>query len=231
MPETPPPRRAPAPHTNTPGWAVSVPQRPTSLGVFGEGPLQVAVEDVAPGHAERRLDLQRRPSPRRTPATAGSRRSARPARCRATRARRRTLWRSAPTGSWRNSRAGWCSPNSVNVCAPAAARSSPRMLGSVSEWQYTSHGVTSGMRPAAASAWATFELAVALVDVEGAGERVPRVPPSDRAGPAVGCEQHVDLELGALGGRRAGSGRAGGRAPPGPRWRALATGPAPSPPS
>ena len=64
-------------------------------------------------------------------------------------------WCSAPAGSWRNSRAGWCSPNSVNVCAPAAARSSPRMLRSVSEWQYTSHGVTAGMRPAAASAWAT----------------------------------------------------------------------------
>ena len=60
--------------------------------------------------------------------------------------------RRAPGGSASNSRAGMCSPNSVIVCAPAAASAAPRMPASLSVWQYASQGAGAGIRPAAASA-------------------------------------------------------------------------------
>ena len=61
----------------------------------------------------------------------------------------------APSGSARNSRAGMCRPNTVSVCAPDAASSGPRIDGSVSEWQYASHGAAAGIWPAAACRYAS----------------------------------------------------------------------------
>ena len=59
MPLTPPPRRAPAPQIQTLGRAVSTPQRADLLVALGERPGQVAVEDVAAGHAQLGLELDR----------------------------------------------------------------------------------------------------------------------------------------------------------------------------
>ena len=58
-PQTAPPRRAPEPQMRRLAMSVSMPQRP-ACGVGGPGPLEVAVEDVAAGHADGFFDVVRR---------------------------------------------------------------------------------------------------------------------------------------------------------------------------
>ena len=58
------------------------------------------------------------------------------------------------------------------------------MLGSASEWQYSSHGGSVGIAPAAASLVCALELLVGLVDVERAGEGLRPVGPTGRGGEA-----------------------------------------------
>ena len=87
MPLTPPPRRAPAPHSSTRGCAVSTPQPPGLVAVLGVGPREVAVEDVAgrAGRARPRARAACAPpgTARRRACATGSPRSARRARSRA----------------------------------------------------------------------------------------------------------------------------------------------------
>ena len=133
--DTPPPRRAPAPHTNTLACAVSTPQRPRRRRRLGERPLQVAVEDVAAGHAEAGLDLERahhldavrveqavldRLGEHAVERAQDRRRAPRPAR--------------------RRGRRGTAGPACAARTASASARRrpagrAPRIDGSVSEWQ------------------------------------------------------------------------------------------------
>ena len=138
MPLTPPPRRAPAPHSSTRGCAVSTPQRPASPGSSANGQDRSPWKMWPPGmpsSASRSTgvltSMHGWPSRSRSRhSCTGSPRTVLIDRKVAASASRR-----ASSGRSRNRRAGMCSPNTVSVCAPLAASSAPRIDGSVSEWQ------------------------------------------------------------------------------------------------
>ena len=134
MADTPPPRRAPAPHTNTLGCAVSTPQRPTSAASRRTATAGRGGRCGRPA-CRGGLDLERAHDLDARPGRAGSPRSARRARCRASAGST-----PRPRPARRRGRRGTAGPacagaNSVSVWAPAACSSGPRIDGSVSEWQ------------------------------------------------------------------------------------------------
>ena len=140
---TAPPRRAPEPQSRICGSSVATPQRCAGVSrgcvVLDEGPVEAAVEDVAPRHADRPFDVQGglgfdaglsvRAGQQQFLDGFGQDRvqrlqdgglQFRPA---------LSLFSAVI------SRSGTCRPNTVRVCAPAACSSGDRMVGSVREWQ------------------------------------------------------------------------------------------------
>ena len=201
IPLTPPPRLAPAPHSRIAGCSVSTPQRPDLALVLGERPREITVEDVPAGHSQLLLEihgavhLQAGPPVRCERAGTSSSGSA------STLSSERIVASSAASraraGSAANRRAGMCSTNTVSVCAPASRSSEPRMPGSVSEWQYASHGGASGIAPAAACAYASRSCAAVSLTWN--------VPAKARSGsiasslqPRQPRQQEVQLQLCAL---------------------------------
>ena len=129
---------APAPQIRTLGWAVSTPQPPTSAssGAHGQARSRWKMWPAgSPSASSRSTGLeasrQGRPSASRARQSASG-----SARCSSRVANVAASARSrAATGSAANSRAGMCSPKRVSVWWPDARSSSPRIDGSVSEWQ------------------------------------------------------------------------------------------------
>ena len=209
MPLTPPPRRAPAPHTSTRGWSVSTPQLPTSAS------------SSANGHAGRGGRCCRRAGRARPRGRAGCapRGTARPS---ASRHRQSSIG-SASTLSSERSVAASASPrarrrgrrrtaaracaarSSVSVCAPAARSSGPRIdrVGQRVAVDLARHQRRAARRRRPArtrrSSWRSASLTwnVPANASRGSTARVaqPRQP----------REQHVDLQLRALGRAAAGA--------------------------
>ena len=189
------------------------------LGAFGERPLQRrdgrCCRPACRGGPRSRAG----PSPRCTPGSSRQSSIGSSSTLSSDRMIERVAAASAPAGSARNRRVGMCSANSVSVWAPAAVEvgTEDRGVGQRVAVDLARDDV--GDRPGGGLLVGASELAVALVDVERAGER-PRRRDAAVAQPRQSRQQHVDLHLRALHGRRRrGRSQAAERARPGRRWR------------
>ena len=168
MPLTPPPRRAPAPHTVTFGCTVSTPQVPTSSGRSRPRPLQRPVEDVAARQAEVPLEVGRRPHLDAGVAVGVTRQDVvqRLVEHRVQCAEHRPRRLLAPDRLPRSSSArGTGGPGSAARRGSASARRRRRgrgrgCCGRTGCGSTTSHGANGGIRPLAATACASWRWAM-----------------------------------------------------------------------
>ena len=134
--ETPPPRRAPAPHTKTLGWrGLDAPAADVG-GRSANGHCRSRWKMCPPG-IPRSASISQRPHHLDAVAgRAGSPRSARRARCRASAGSTAVRRGERAVGIVAEQPGRQCAgANRVSVWTPAARSSGPRIVGSVSEWQ------------------------------------------------------------------------------------------------